>query len=356
MRSAVVGLTLLLMKPLIAEVLVDCRVIIQEVKECRPYPSRMQYLHYKEEERKKRFYATLAPSTEPSHSLEVVSSQSLLNAHLLRYQTILSGLNEVAQTYPHLSLGKEDTNQSTPQEPTPIEGIYRIERGDTLIAIAKRFKMSLEALVRYNQIEDKAMIKVGERLKIPMEQEEIDARASGSYKVKKGETLIAIAKRFDLSLRAILDFNHIIDTRTIRVGRLLYLPFPHILKAYEAEIKEAKREGRAPNLDMRPLGKRSLRVTATAYTSHRNQTDNTPFIAAWNNRIRPGMKMIAVSRDLLRYRGIRNGAKVRISGLPGYYRVKDKMNKRYKRRIDIYMGLNKRKALRWGRRSVTIYW
>ena len=44
------------------------------------------------------------------------------------------------------------------------------------------------------------------------------------------------------------------------------------------------------------------------------------------------MKAIAVSRDLLSVYGLRNGTKVRIAGLPGFYRVRDKMNKRYKKR------------------------
>jgi len=79
-------------------------------------------------------------------------------------------------------------------------------------------------------------------------------------------------------------------------------------------------------------------------------------LAAWNNRLRPGMKIIAVSRDMLTRYGMRNGTKVRIGGLPGYYRVRDKMNKRYKKRIDIYTGIDRRRALRWGRRSVVIYW
>ena len=107
---------------------------------------------------------------------------------------------------------------------------------------------------------------------------------------------------------------------------------------------------------MNAFGTNRLRVTATAYTSHANQTDDTPFLAAWNNRLRPGMKIIAVSRDLLSRYGMRNGTKVRIDGLKGFYRVRDKMNKRYKKRIDVYMGLNLKKALKWGRRSVVIYW
>lgn len=100
----------------------------------------------------------------------------------------------------------------------------------------------------------------------------------------------------------------------------------------------------------------SLRVTATAYTSHVAQTDSTPNIAAWGDRLRPGMKVIAVSRDLLKEYGLKHGQKVRIKGLEGEYAVLDKMNKRWRKKIDIYMGMNKRKAFKWGRRKVEIYW
>jgi 3D (Asp-Asp-Asp) domain-containing protein len=97
------------------------------------------------------------------------------------------------------------------------------------------------------------------------------------------------------------------------------------------------------------------RVTATAYTSHHSQTDATPFLAAWNNKLSPRRKSIAVSRDLIK-KGLGNGVRVRISGLRGIYTVRDKMNKRWKNKIDIYMGTNRKKALRWGKRKVTIRW
>jgi len=98
-----------------------------------------------------------------------------------------------------------------------------------------------------------------------------------------------------------------------------------------------------------------LIVTATAYTSHKSQTDKTPFLAAWNNRLKPSVKSIAVSRDLLD-RGLTNGTYVTIDGLHGRYKVLDKMNKRWKKKIDIYMGTNIKKARRWGKRKVTIRW
>jgi 3D (Asp-Asp-Asp) domain-containing protein len=99
-----------------------------------------------------------------------------------------------------------------------------------------------------------------------------------------------------------------------------------------------------------------LRVTATAYTSHANQTDSTPNIAAWGDRLRPGMKVIAVSRDLLNEYGLKHKQKVHIKGLEGEYVVLDKMNKRWRKKIDIYMGKNLRKAFKWGRRKVEIHW
>ncbi|WP_299017210.1 hypothetical protein [uncultured Photobacterium sp.] len=98
---------------------------------------------------------------------------------------------------------------------------------------------------------------------------------------------------------------------------------------------------------------KSLKVTATAYNSVRAQTNNNPTIAAWGDRLKPGMKAIAVSRDLLKM-GITRGTKVKISGLPGEYVVLDKMNKRWTRKIDIYMGKDIKAAKKWGRRAVTI--
>lgn len=98
-----------------------------------------------------------------------------------------------------------------------------------------------------------------------------------------------------------------------------------------------------------------MKVTATAYTSMVCQTDRTPFLAAWNNRLKPGVKSIAVSRDLLAL-GLTNGTNVRIDGYTHNYKVLDKMNKRWEKKIDIYMGCNRKRALRWGKQTVTIRW
>lgn len=100
---------------------------------------------------------------------------------------------------------------------------------------------------------------------------------------------------------------------------------------------------------------RSLEVTATAYTSSPGETNSTPNLAAWGDTLEPGMKAIAVSRDLLKM-GLVHNKEIRIKGLKGSYTVLDKMNKRWKKKIDIYMGNDVKKAKKWGNQKVVIYW
>ena len=94
-------------------------------------------------------------------------------------------------------------------------------------------------------------------------------------------------------------------------------------------------------------------VTATAYNSLAYQTDSSPHITAFGDSLKPGLKYIAVSRDLLKL-GLKHNTPVKIDGLEGIYLVKDKMNSRWKNKIDIYMGVDIKAAKEWGRKRVCI--
>ena len=102
-------------------------------------------------------------------------------------------------------------------------------------------------------------------------------------------------------------------------------------------------------------GERELSVSASAYNSLPAQTQGDPNIGAWGDELRPGMLAIAVSRDLLEL-GLTRGTRVRIDGLPGEYMVLDKMAKRWRRKIDLYMGTDIEAARQWGVREVRIRW
>jgi 3D (Asp-Asp-Asp) domain-containing protein len=104
-----------------------------------------------------------------------------------------------------------------------------------------------------------------------------------------------------------------------------------------------------------PPRARQLVVTATAYTSSVSETDGQPHLAAWSDRISPGMRVIAVSPDLLAL-GLDRGTEVRVDGLPGTWKVLDRMPDRWSRRIDVYMGNDTEAARRFGKRKVRISW
>lgn len=104
-------------------------------------------------------------------------------------------------------------------------------------------------------------------------------------------------------------------------------------------------------------GKKSMEVTATAYNSVPEQTSKVGggVLTAWGDTLKPGMRSIAVSRDLIDS-GLTHNTKVWIEGLEGTYLVNDKMARRWTKKIDIHMGKSVDSAREWGKKTVTIRW
>ena len=381
-----------------AKSIVDCRVVTGGTTECDPYSSkfiRAEEIRY-DLDRKKLIVVKTLPIPKKKPSLKVISvadmieryvkvedsmrfkgteetpplkeTKKAIDTQIEKIRSRRKELLEVMQKFRERKEKKrlealklaEEKKKKELEEKQKKQGVYVVRKGDTLSMIATKLNMKTKALRSLNHLKKKSALQIGQKLKVPYSQKRMDALINAEYKVESGDTLISIADKFDLSPKALAKFNHMKSNTFIRTGKVLLLPLPYklaeIKKKKKAEAKKKKAAISKKRKMLKPFGKRKLRVTATAYSSHRAQTDKTPFLAAWNNRLRPGMKIIAVSRDMLTRYGMRNGTKVRIGGLPGIYRVRDKMNKRYKKRIDIYMGTNRRKALRWGRRSVVIYW
>jgi len=99
---------------------------------------------------------------------------------------------------------------------------------------------------------------------------------------------------------------------------------------------------------------RELEVTAHAFTSTRGQTDDQPTLTASGRELRPGMRALAVSPDLLAL-GLAFGMPVTIDGL-GEWIVLDRMADRHRRAIDLYLGDDLEAARRFGVRRVRMRW
>lgn len=97
----------------------------------------------------------------------------------------------------------------------------------------------------------------------------------------------------------------------------------------------------------------TITVTASAYNSLKIQGQGNPEVTAWGDTLATDVLSIAVSRDLIK-KGLKHNTPVIIEGFEGVFIVNDKMHPRWRNKIDIYMGEDKEKALKWGRRKVQI--
>lgn len=88
------------------------------------------------------------------------------------------------------------------EEPKPVQNVYYVKKGDTLSGIANKYGMSLAKLVSYNpQIKNINLINIGDKIYLSSNVTE------EYYTVKKGDTLGAIARQFNISLNKLLGLN-----------------------------------------------------------------------------------------------------------------------------------------------------
>ena len=100
--------------------------------------------------------------------------------------------------------------------------IYIVKRGDTLTSIAQKFGVSINSIISVNNISNPNLIFVGQRLKIPRNSIEITNDTSHLlYRVRRGDTLYAISRRYNTSIANIVRLNRIANPNLIFPGELL---------------------------------------------------------------------------------------------------------------------------------------
>lgn len=105
--------------------------------------------------------------------------------------------------------------------------VYKVQPKETLFAIGKRFGISVDALMYLNDLSN-ANLQTGQSLLIPNNlfhktTKTIDSSAFIQHKVKPKETLYGLAKLYAVSMDDILKYNEIVDNQ-LRIGELLLIP------------------------------------------------------------------------------------------------------------------------------------
>ncbi|HET7626859.1 MAG TPA: LysM peptidoglycan-binding domain-containing protein [Bacillales bacterium] len=138
---------------------------------------------------------------------------------------------------------------------------YIVKAGDTLWEIANRHAVSLPSIIRANNIQNAAQIFPGQRLFIPI--------SSYPYTVRPGDTLWRIAQLNGTSVRAIQQVNRIQDPNLLYPGQTLVMP--------EGSRRRIETNGYLTALGRGPeiIGRHGRDLTYLSPFSYRVRTDGT---------------------------------------------------------------------------------
>jgi len=96
--------------------------------------------------------------------------------------------------------------------------LYRVEKGDSLWKIARKYGLGTKELAAANNLLLQDVLQVGQVLTIPGKHQ--------VYEVKKGDTLWDISKKLGVSMVSIARQNGLEDVNVLRIGQKLVIPQP----------------------------------------------------------------------------------------------------------------------------------
>ena len=118
-------------------------------------------------------------------------------------------------------------NISTPENTTNTIETYTVKRGNTLSHIAREFDTTVNEIAGLNSIRNPNLIYVGQVLKIDTTNNfatitsDVYETNHIVYTIKRGDTLTAIAKKYNVTIESIVNLNNIINPNLIYAGTRL---------------------------------------------------------------------------------------------------------------------------------------
>ncbi|MEE8575451.1 MAG: LysM peptidoglycan-binding domain-containing protein [Thermodesulfobacteriota bacterium] len=104
---------------------------------------------------------------------------------------------------------------------------HRVRKGENLSLIARRYKTSVKPIMYLNNIKNVRKLRSGAKIVIPIRDTRVDqtvqVATSGTYTVRRGDTLWKISTRFGVPLNKVLKLNNIKKRDTIKPGQKLKL-------------------------------------------------------------------------------------------------------------------------------------
>lgn len=116
---------------------------------------------------------------------------------------------------------------TAPAAATGNETIYVVQRGDTLAKIAARYGVTAKQITELNDIKNPDLIYTGQKLKVPgkpIAATPVSGQSGKTYTVQAGDTLVAIATKFGVTVQSLQQVNNLASADQIFTGQVLKIP------------------------------------------------------------------------------------------------------------------------------------
>lgn len=102
------------------------------------------------------------------------------------------------------------------------QNTYTVKKGDSLWSIAKKYNTTVEQLKAANNLTSN-LLNIGQVLKIPQTEVPVEPGDYTVYTVVSGDNLYNIARRYNLDVKDIADYNNL-STTNLSIGQRLLIP------------------------------------------------------------------------------------------------------------------------------------
>lgn len=103
---------------------------------------------------------------------------------------------------------------------------HTVRSGDTVWDIARKYGTSVDSILNANGLDSRAIIKPGQQLVIPgaAPASAAEPTASTTHRVVSGDTVWAISRAYNTTVKAIIETNNLGPNAVIRIGQTLIIP------------------------------------------------------------------------------------------------------------------------------------
>jgi len=127
-----------------------------------------------------------------------------------------------------------NNNVSQPETEKPI--VYAVKAGDNLWNISQKYGVSVEVISGVNNLKDKDLLSLGQKLEIPAigggggvsNSKQKQEPTIVTYTVVKGDTLWSISQRYDVKMNTIISTNNLKEISRLSIGQKLKLPITNM--------------------------------------------------------------------------------------------------------------------------------